>query len=457
MARGRDPRLSAGLALPGVGRVSPAGAGLGRRGNRHYPTVLEAYDRDSDFKRWQAGQRLAEDLGALQGRLIERLQLRHLVDDGTSRLWHPLSVVRFPGSSAPDGGWSVCWRHRGAVLLPEPLDASRISLDPGPPTVSRARLNVDVSLSMSASQLRAFEAYIGCQFENGAIGGAYPNDLLESDPTVIAFTLVEVDAEAKVLRFDLARPVLLRRVGLRRYWTPVAYRPEAPVAWNGGLGRYLISCDQFYCNCPDYSAQVVASLPDEAASSRRFPRVSAGQRALDFWQERQVGTSNRWRSLDVRADRRRECKHIHALRWIAGVPFAEPSDYGSGGALPPGSGALTAQVVQRYQGRRDLDLDQLVPALAPVCSLDPLPRERPDDATILSRQPGSRWLWTGATPPLAAWCQPGDWWQGRGTGELAIFDGQAGVLRSQVSESGTPTAVLQPVLEYNGLDGTVLP
>lgn len=430
-----------------------------RRGDTFYPTVLEAYNRDSDFKRWQAGQQVASELGDRWGALQQDLLLRNLADDGTARTWQPLKIIRFPGQSAPEGAWTVCWRPRGALLLPMPLTAAAISLDQSRPHHHDHRLILDVSSALSAGQLEAFKAHIGLWFENGATGGAFPGGLASPDVTTIAFTLVAVDTSAGVLQFDLSRPYVRRQVADRFYWTPLVYRPEAPLSWNTASKRYLINSDAFHCNCPDHSGQSIADFGPSAASSRRFPRPSsgapAGNRASTLHRQ-QIGYIHRWRQLPKRLDERRECKHIHATRALTGIPFAEPSDYGNSGALYR-TGRADAATLDRYKMVRDFTLDYIAPAMAAISSLDLDPRDTPEEATLLSRDPATRLLWTSATEPSPAWSQAGDWWLKRGGDTLHIFDGSIKQFRALVNEEDDLIPVLRRSADLGDASAAVLP
>lgn len=444
MASGVGRSLTSGLKLGRVDQPRSANPLGRRRGDTSYPSVLEAYDRDSDFKRWQAGSQLHQTLGQRWGNLQVPLLLRHLVDDGTARAWQPLTLVRFPGGSSPEGAWTVCWRHRGALLLPVPLGSSIIRLDQSRPKASNHRLIVDLSGSLNATQLENFRAHIGAQFENGATGGTYPDDIASADAITVAFTLVDVNTTTGELFFDLSRPVMRRQINGRLYWQPLPYRPEVPLSWTSATTRYLISSDTFHCNCPDRSGQTIAALGADDASSQRFPRPSAGAPPASgsALVRQQIGSIHRWRALSDRQDQRRECKHIHAVRFASGIPFAEPSDYSAAGALYRAP-SVSSGTIERYQGLRDLTLDYVLPALAAVCGLELDPRDTPEAGEIVQRDDGSRLLWLSANQPDNSWCRGGDWWLKRGANELQVFDGAAGIFRSRILDGTTWNPVLR--------------
>lgn len=461
MARGVGRSMAARLSLAPIARpgaVSPEGR---RRGDTYYPSVLEAYNRDSDFSRWQRGQALYQSLGDRFGRQVSRLLLAQLVDDGTARTWQPLSTVRFPGGAA-DGAWTTCWSQRGALILPAPLLSSDISIDNTSPRSSQHRLIVDVSSSLTALQLEGLKAYIGRQFENGATGGRFPTDLTEPDDLTYAFTLVEVDATGGRLLFDLSRPFTRKRILGRAYWTKLPYRPNAPLGWAGDQGRYLISSDAFFCDCPDHSGRTVARLDGQGSSAERMPRPGAGAPPERInsagLSTQQFAYSNQWRELPERLDQRRACKHIHALRWFAGVPFNEPSDYRSGVDFTSiRSQPVATGDIDRFNQLRGLSLDQAIQALAAVSGIDPDPVDTPAAGAVVHRDPSLRVLWTSPIEPDASWCQSGDWWLKRGSNELLIFDDQLAAFRATVADPPATSPVLRETDSQHDANATVLP
>lgn len=452
---GPPPRL--GLAPVTRPRSSnPQGR---ERGQTVYPTVLEAYNRDSDYKRWQAGQQIADSLGSRWGNLQQDLLLRNLTNDGTARTWQPLKIIRFPGDTSPEGAWTVCWRPRGSLLLPMPLTAAALTLDQSRPKLKDHRLNLDVSATLSTAELEAFKAHIGLWFENGATGGTFPDDLPDADGITIAFTLVAVDATSGVLRFDLSRPYARKRIQDRLYWTPLPYRPEAPLFWNTASQRYLINSDIFHCNCPDHSGQSIANFDPAAADSRRFPGPTTGgppQNPAGALPRQQTAYIQRWRQLPQRFDQRRECKHVHAARTLAGIPFAEPSDYGAFGALRQATTVQPA-TLDRFKAVRDFTFDYVAPALAAISSLDLDPRDTPDADALLTRHPQTRLLWTSADMPAAHLCQAGDWWLKRSGDTLHVFDGATQRFRASINEDAALIPVLQQQADLAAASVALIP
>jgi hypothetical protein len=432
-------RLDRGLGLASVERPSKAAkAGLyGGRGGRgastggaNYPSVLEAYNRDSDYKRWLAGKRLFQGSGSSWSD-VELSYLVHTFRDfGNLANGQRNVFTLFPSQSSPEGSWTVVNRHRGAVILPRAIEPQQVSLDQ---TLSpdRHRLILDVSSRLNSSQLAEWEAMVGDQFEDSAIETANGVRLLDSADGVVALTLVGVDLQGMKLVFDLSRPFMRARVNPYYdygYWKPVRYNPDTPVRWRADGSRLLCSSHRLYCSCPDFSGTRTANILGGASGSQElFPRPGAGRTTSGRGEESLLGYRARWRDLPQRADQRRECKHIHAVRWSLGYPFYEPSDYPVGDEqrqfFGDASPSLGEEALFRYQARRQIQLDQTVIPLADSNGLVVDTRNIiPANEEVPPRPDRQPILWTSLREPPAERARIDDWWYKRGTSELLVFD-----------------------------------
>jgi hypothetical protein len=425
-------RLDRGLGLASVERPLKTGkAGLyGGRGGRgastggaNYPSVLEAYNRDSDYKRWLAGKRLFQGSGSSWS----DVELSYLVytfrDFGNVANGQRNVFTLFPSQSSPEGSWTVVNRYRGAVILPRAIEPQQLTLDQtlGP---DRHRLILDVSSRLSSSQLSEWESLVGDQFEDSAIETASGVRLLDSSDGVVALTQVEVDLQGMKLVFDLSRPFMRARINPYYdygYWKPVSYNPDAPVRWRADGSRLLCSSHRLYCSCPDFSGTRTANILGGASGSQElFPTTGRGEESL-------LGYRARWRDLPRRADQRRECKHIHAVRWSLGYPFYEPSDYPVGDEqrqfFGDASPSLGEEALFRYQARRQIQLDQTVIPLAASNGVVVDTRNIiPADEAVPPRPDRQSILWTSLREPPAERARIDDWWYKRGTNELLVFD-----------------------------------
>jgi hypothetical protein len=471
MAGRVGPRMDRGLGLASVERPlrAPKAGSYGssnRRGDgtggTTYPTVLEAYNRDSDYKRWRAGLDYWQGSGKSWGDLEKLYLIRSFRDFGARPGPQLVSTTYFPSNSSPEGAWTVVCRRRGALILPQLLQQSDISLEVLHPRVDQHRLVLDVSSTLSAAQIREWQAFIGDQFEDSATGTDYPGGLIADPIETIAFTLVDVDADGGRLLFDLSRPFMRRLsnpLRPRSFWQRVSYDRRQPLLWRNDGSRYLCSSHRLYCNCPDFSGGRIADLSGLTTGSQsRFPRPGAGRSLESRWEQGNVGYRANWRDLPPRSDQRRECKHIHAVRWSLEYPFYEPSDYqinsddrqfqGSSG------GSLSGDEVIRYHRLRELTADRLAFALADSSGIAVDTRDTiPSDDTSPAQVGRAPVLWTTQREPEAFRAVRDDWWVQRGTGVLRVFDPVAGrfVLFKTVS------GVRRPVIEEVGAKDLIPP
>ena len=461
MARGVGPRLDRGLRFDSVSKPqrarAPGSYRHGRQvgegtGGTAYPTVLEAYNRDSDYKRWLAGKRLFQGSGSSWS----DIELSYLVytfrDFGSLASAQRNVFTLFPSQTSPEGSWTVVNRYRGAVILPREIEPHQISLSQSL-APDQHRLILDVSSRLTQSQLAEWEALIGDQFEDSAINTADGVRLLENPDEVVALTLVEVDLQGMNLIFDLSRPFMRVRVNPyyeHGYWKQVRYTPAAPLRWRADGTRLLCSSHRLYCNCPDFSGTRTANTLGGASGTQElFPRPGAGRTTSGRDEELLLGYRARWRDLPRRVDQRRECKHVHAVRWGLGYPFYEPSDYPVGdergqffgGASP----SLGEEALFRYQSRRQIQLDQTAVPLADSNGL------LVDTRDIVSADEGippqlnrQSILWTSSQEPPAERAQIDDWWYKRGTNQLLVFDPSAQRFVDASRREETRPAIVRP-------------
>lgn len=436
-------------------RTAERGGGPGQAGGTVYPTILEAYNRDSDYKRWRAGWDYWQGSGKSWADREESYLLRSLRDYGALPGPQLVVVTYFPSDSSPDAAWTVVNRRRGAIILPQPLRAQDIALDTSHAQAERHRLILDVSSTLSPSQLGAWSAFIGDQFEDSAVSTAVPQGVIPEPIDTIAYTLVEVDAAQGKLLFDLSRPFMRRRPDPRKpraFWQRILYDRRLPLSWRNDGSRYLCSSHRFYCSCPDCSGSRIAAFGGEAASSQElFPRPGAGRSVDGRWESQAVGYSSRFRDLPPRSDQRRECKHIHAVRWSVGYPFYEPSDYEIGGGEErgfQGSGgpeSLASGEVFRYHRQRGLTLDRLGHALAESSRVLIDARDVVPDNEEIPAGDRPPVLWTSDREPASLRARLDDWWLQRGTSVLRVFDPAAGRFVDTVDVGGTRRPFLEAV------------
>jgi hypothetical protein len=457
MSKGVGPRIDRGPALGRVDRPQRLGApGIygGGGGGGNYPTILEAYNRDSDYKRWRTGLDYWQGSGKSWGDRTEYYLIQPFRDYGSSPGPWMTSVTYFPSDGSPDGTWTLGCRRRGAIILPQALATADIGIDTSHPAESQHRLILDVSATLNQIQLESWKSLVGDQFEDSAEGTQYPSGLLEEPIDTIAYTLVDVNEQEGKLLFDLSRPYMRRRpdrLKPRAFWQKIIYNRRRPIAWRADGSRYLCSSHKLFCSCPDFSGSRIADLSSEGESkSDRFPSPSPGRSVGSAWESREVGYKTRWRDLSDRMDRRRECKHMHALRWSLGYPYYEPSDYEIGGSdrqFTGGSGgSLTSEEVARYHRKRGLSLDRLAPTLAELSGVDSSAGDSVSFEEGSPVQPGRRpILWTEDREPDASRCVQGDWWMRRGSATLLAYSQTAKRFTKSIVIGGNIVPLIEKV------------
>lgn len=456
MGKGWGPRLDRGLSLGSVDRAARSksagiypqkGEGLGEYGSTVYPTVIEAYNRTTDFKRWKLGQEYFFGTGKSWGDYQIHSLARFVTGavDGTSKEVTTL----FPSRDSPEKAWYVSCRTRGSIMLPQPITSGRVTLNTSDPDPANHTLTLDVSGILSPAQVAVFSVFVGDQFEDSAQGPSYPADLVERDAGSVAFTLIAANAGALTLTFDLSTPAGRVERNGRIYWSRLDYDPAAPVIWRLNGSRYLCSSFKFFCCCPDHLGGALANLeyPGKGQPRDLFPKPNTGRPVRSAWEREGVGYYRQWRTLPARRDQRRECKHIHAVRWQCGVPWLEPDDYPTGSEreilrfAAEAERRFSSEEIMQYFRLRQLSWDRFAMTVADAVGIILFPGGDPRNSIRSDPRP---LLWNDAEEPDAIWCRQNDWWLERGTQRLRIFNGSTQAFEERI----TTGALTFPVLEF---------
>lgn len=450
------PPISKPLPVRPAGIYPRKGSGAGEYGSTAYQTVIESYNRDSDYKRWRLGQEYYFGTGRSWADYSIHTLARFVTGavDGTSKE----IVSLFPSSSSSERAWYAGVRTRGSIMLPQPLQAEAITLNTSDPDAANHTLTWQVSGVLSTQQVAVFNTFIGDQFEDSATGPSYPEDLTERDVGSVALTLVSANPSTMTLVFDLSRPYgRIERNG-RVYWEKLTYDPSNPVTWR--TGRYLCSSFKFFCCCPDHLGGAVANLEVPSSGQKRdqFPKPNASRAVRSPWESQGVGYYRQWRTLSRRRDQRRDCKHIHALRWRCGVPWMEPSDYPTGDSreflefAAEAERKLYSEEIMEYFRLRRLNWDRYILTVADTVGIILFPDGDPRDSVRPDPRP---MLWNDGVEPKPEWCRINDWWLERGTQQLRVFNPGAGRFLDVVTIGGDDYPVLE-VVDPDGANAPVI-
>lgn len=451
--------LNRGMSLGSVKRPTKSraagiypskGEGLGQYGSTAYPTILESYNRESDYKRWRLGQEYFFGTGRSWGDYQIYSLARFVTGavDGTSKEITTL----FPSATSPEKAWYASCRTRGSIILPQPITAARVTTNTSGDDPSTHTLTLNVSGILTTAQLAVFSIFIGDQFEDSASGASYPAGLVERDAGSVALTLTEVNVGGLTMTFDLSRPAGRVERNGRIYWDNLPYNPAAPTIWRTDGSRHLCSSFKFFCCCPDHLGGALANLevPDRGQPRDRFPKPNAARSVNAAWERQGVGYYRQWRTLPRRRDERRECKHIHSLRWQCGVPWLEPDDYPIGDERiflefeADAERRFSSEEIMEYFRLRQLNWDRFAMTVADAVGIILFPGGDPRDAIRPDARP---LLWNDSEEPLAIWCRQNDWWLERGTQRLKIFNASTQVFEDAVTIGGNSFPVLQFVEE----------
>lgn len=443
---GRMAPISRPLPIRSAGLYPRRGSGAGQYGSTAYPTVIESYNRDSDYKRWRLGQEYYFGSGRSWADYSIHTLARFVTGavNGTSKE----IVSLFPSSTSPERAWYAGVRTRGSIILPQPLRSEDITINTADPNPANHTLTWRVSGILTPSQVQVFGIFVGDQFEDSAVGTRYPEDLAPEDVGSVALTLVAANPSTMTLVFDLSRPYGRVLRNGRIYWDRLTYDPSDPINWRPG--RHLCSSFKFFCCCPDHLGGAVANLevPSSGKGRDQFPLPNTGRSAQSPWEQQGAGYYRQWRTLPRRRDERRDCKHIHAMRWRCGVPWLEPSDYPTGDAreflefAAQAERRFYAEEIMEYFRLRRISWDRYILTVADTVGIILFPDGDPRDVIRPDPRP---LLWNDRKEPLVEWCRQNDWWLERGTQALRIFNAGAGGFESTVTIGSNTFPVLEVV------------
>ncbi len=453
----KPPSIRNPIKPKAKGIYPDATTGAGQYGSVQFPTVVEAYNRDSDYKRWKLGQEYYFGKGRSWGDQQLNILARFL--NGTANFSDEINergsrevITVFPSSTSSENAWYVATRVRGSFLLPQPITAARVTLNQSDPDPSNHTLVLDVSGIYNVDQLAIYNVSIGDQFEDSAIGPNFPDDLVEKDAGSVALTLIGVSTGSMTMTFDLSRPHRRVEVNKKIYWKREPYDPDDPeiptYTFNTDGTRYLCSSFSFFCCCPDHLGGAVANLDFVDTKKKNldtFPLPNANRSVVSAWESEGVGYYRQWRTLAERRDERRDCKHIHAQRWACGVPWLEPNDYPTAAErdllefMSSYERAMNPDEFLRYFRKRRLSWDRFILSIAESSGLICFPG---GDVRQNIRPFSGPMLWHDREEPDPSWCRNNDWWLQRGTQDLKCFDQSAQEFRSTVPKSGIDYTIL---------------
>ena len=401
--------------------IYPTGDDAGVYGGRAYPTILEQYNRDSDYSRWRSGQQYFQGIGQQFADLEYGAIARIYTAEGTREI--STITTKFPSKTSNDFSWVSAKRARGDVLslLPFVFEMARLDQNPADPSQDRLVVNAKALFARDQFQPAHCQLMVGDQLEDGFVSrtGEPP---LQGLAGSIALTLVEIDEEEQTLSFDLSRP--FGRVATPQgniKWTKLQYNPADPYLFE--FGRHLGTANRFYCTCPDYSGAMLANIQTDKFSStgRRFPLPPASRRIRGDYEAEMVGFEKRWRDLPLRIDERRECKHIHCLRWQNKEPWREPNDEpleSNEGLIHTGRSVgvdpVGNPIFSSYYANRDLDWNNIVQAAAGAIGYNMSP------VGDMSQRTNRPQLWILDREPEPEHVRMNDMWLRRATKQIQI-------------------------------------
>ena len=438
--------ITKGLKPRAKGLYPRKESGAGQYGTITFPTVLENYNRTTDYKRWQLGQAYYYGLGRSwdDKYLYSNTRFSTGAVSGVSKD----IVVMFPSKSSPERTWYAGLRTRGSIILPLPLSSSAITTNTSSPNPEDHTLTYDVTGVLTSAQVGIFNVFIGDQFEDTASGPNYPDDVIEKPEGSVALTLISANVGAMTLVFDLSKAYGRVKKNNTIYWKELKYDPNNPNVWDTSSGKHLCSSHKMFCCCPDHLGGALANLefPKDSAGMDAFPLPNASRSVIAEWEKQGTGYYRQWRTLPQRIDKRRECKHMHALRWVAGIPWYEPSDYPVNEDDLRSFGVhierdFGSQVYSDYNARHRINYDRYLLSLAEVVGIEIFPGGNPRD-NIRSNLPI---LWNDPTEPEISWCRQNDWWLKRGSQQLQIFNSNTGQFETTVNQDGFDYPMVESV------------
>ena len=402
--------------------IYPSGDDAGVYGGRAYPTILEQYNRESDYTRWRTGQQYYQGIGQQFSDLQYGAAARIYTETGTREI--TTITTKFPSKTSNDFSWVSARRMRGDVcsLVPFTIDMARLDQNPADPSQDRLIVNARALFLRDQFQPAHCQLMVGDQLEDGFISRTRQSPL-QGLAGSIALTLVAIDADEQTLSFDLSRPygrVATPQGNMR--WTKLSYNPADPYLFE--FGRHLGTANRFYCTCPDYCGAMLANSQAQKFSSagRRFPLPPASRTIRGDYEREMIGFEKRWRDLPLRIDERRECKHIHCLRWQNREPWREPNDEPldsnegliGAGVRKVNTDPIGNEVFNAYYANRDLDWNNIVQAAAGAIGYNMSP------VGDMSQRTTRPQLWILDRAPEPEHVRMNDMWLKRGTKQIQI-------------------------------------
>ena len=428
--------------------IYPKGEDAGRFGGTRYATVLEQYNRQSDYARWRHGQQFFHGIGHSSSDRVIGVRSRFMLGD---RLHVAQTILTmFPSSSSADHSWTTARRIRGSVVSATPFDVNRATLDLNPSDPSQDRLIYRVADEFSDDQMlmKHLQLLVGDQIED-SFTGPDPADRVGEAVGSTALTLVGVDPEEKTLVFDLSKPqgrVLTNGDKIR--WARLQYNPGNPWDTIWKPGNHIGTSIHFHCNCPDFSKSMTANTQSTefGSSGRRFPLPPASRRIRGDYEAEMAGFMKKWGDLSIRADERQECKHIHCLRWQTRTPWYEPNDMPldmrsdriHAGADQVRGDAFDKMISQYYRNAA-IDWSGVVASTCGALGFNTSP------TGDMSRRADRPILWQLDHRPEPEHCRQNDYWLERGTKKLWLYMAEADEWVNELTdEEGNPV----PIVDY---------
>ena len=425
--------------------IHPRGDDAGRYGGTRYETILEQYNRRSDYQRWRHGQQFFHGVGHSSSDRVIGVQSRFMLGERLNVAETILTM--FPSANSSDNSWTAARRIRGSVVSATPFDRSRATLDQNSGDPSQDRLIYRVADEFSDDQLlmKHLQLLVGDQIED-SFTGPEPRDRQEEAVGSTALTLVGVDPEERTLVFDLSKPqgrVLTRNNKLR--WARLEYDPGDPWKTIWRPGNHIGTSIHYHCNCPDFSKSMTANTQSTKFDSvgRRFPLPPASRRIRGDYEAEMAGFLKKWGDLSIRADERQECKHIHCLRWQTRTPWYEPDDMPlnmEGNRLHAGDqqkGDAFGQTTSDYYRNAAIDWSGVVMATCGALGFNTSP------VGDMARRADRPILWQLDHAPEQEHCRQNDYWLERGTKRLWMYMAEADEWTDTVTdEDGNSVAIL---------------
>lgn len=440
-------KTTKGLSLNPVSRstekktkgIYPSGDDAGRFGSTRYGTVLENYNRESDYARWRHGQQYYIGVGSSFAERTIAVRSHFLLGEEFFQAQVVLSL--FPSKSSSDSSWTTARRSRGHVVSRAPFDRSRAYIDGN-------RLIYQVVDEFIEDELlhKHLRLLVGDQIEDSFEGSAARNKIAQA-PGSIALTLLEIDPDEKILVFDLTKPQGRVLVNDRLRWNKLDYDPSDPWKTIWRPGNFLGTSLRFYCNCPDFSKSMTANTQSTKfdSSGRRFPLPPASRRIRGDYESEMAGYMKRWGDLPVRADERRDCKHTHCMRWDADTPWLEPNDMPLGmqeDRIHAGAdmvrGDAFSKTTADYQRNAAIDWSGVISATCGALGFNISP------VGDMNNRFDRPILWNLDRQPESEHCRQNDYWLERGTKRLRLYMAEADEWVSEVMIDGYS----EPIVSY---------